>query len=92
MNEETPIEEFIFDTGEAMDAAYRVLIEDEDIETVLENSKYLVVFPFNILDYNEEDIEDMLQHYVEREEYGKCIILRDYYKNKGHGKNNNRRI
>jgi|TARA_Y100000296_G_C4993672_1_gene166670 hypothetical protein len=89
MNEEDQIEEYIFNTDEAMDAVYEVLIDGECIAEVLSKSKYLVVFPFDPTLFTSEDIDDMLEHYVEREEYEKCAVLRDYYKNKGHEKNNN---
>ena len=82
MDREEHIEKYIFDMHEAYDSMYEVLIDGEYIGEVLEKSNYLVVFPFDPTTFDEKDIEDMLEHYVGREEYEKCVVLRDYYKEK----------
>ena len=59
---------------------FRYITEETTIEAILEESKYLVVFPFDPTSITKEDITDLEKYFAERDEFEKCIILRDYKK------------
>jgi len=72
-NEET----WTYDESTAMDAMYDLLLGNGTYDSILGGSKYLVVFPFDPTDPTQKDINRMILHYEEREEYEKCAILKD---------------
>jgi len=73
-------DDFIYDEEKAMNEMFRYITEETSIESILEESKYLVVFPFDPTSITKEDITDLEKYFAERDEFEKCIILRDYKK------------
>ena len=70
------------DIDNTMDIMYKVITKQKTISEVLSYDPYFI-FPFDPIEIPlKEDIGDMERHYVEREEYEACIILRDYFKPK----------
>lgn len=80
MKLETDSTDFIYDEEKAMNEMFRYLTEETSIEAILEESKYLVVFPFDPTSITKEDIVDLEKYFAERDEFEKCIILRDLNK------------
>ena len=73
-NEET----WTYDESAAMDAMYDLLLGNGTYDSILDRSRYLVVFPFDPTSPTDKDLAHMIRHYEEREEYERCAILKDY--------------
>jgi hypothetical protein len=64
-----------FNEDVAWDNLYQSEFQDKSIIEIINQCEYLVPFPSDPWNIDQEDLKEMLGHYEDREEYEKCINI-----------------
>lgn len=69
----------VYNEDKAMNLMYDILTSKENIyklfNKILETNNEYYYFPFNPLDYSEEDINKVLTYFSDKDEFEKCIKI-----------------
>ena len=80
------ISDIICNKEESMEMAYYLVVGEKSLDEIMDeieiDREKIIIFPFNPHNITNQDIEDLEQYYVEKEDYEKCAEIRKCLKNK----------